>query len=148
MGLRVYLVDNDGKTDSITYGLAGENYKAILKTEILEETQQVKAWSGSKYVGIPEIDNPQATKQPKRKQHTDNYAIYDWRKHNTELEYYWVSALCTNCLESQQIAIRKHNKVSNKKIKQVECPRCKQTNVLNHAKWDGHKYVLVRGNTS
>lgn len=143
MGLRVYLQTKDGKTDSITYGLAGENYTAVIKTEILEESEKVIAWSGSKYVGIPEIDNPQRTPKPKRKCHVDEYVIFDYRKHDTDLEYYWVSALCSNCKESQQIAIKKHSKVSNTKIRKVRCPRCKLKNVLNHAVWDGHKYVTM-----
>lgn len=141
MGLRVYLKDNDGKTDFIDYRLVGQNYQAVIRTEIREESSKVKTYSGSKWVGIPEIDEREALQEllvdpPK------SYKIFDMVKDNTDRDVYWVSALCINCNHSQQISIPLRTKVNRNLINSMTCPRCKVPKSLRYAVWNGVKYVL------
>lgn len=141
MGLRVYLKDNDGKTDFIDYGLAGQNYQAVIRTEIREDSSKVKTFSGSKWVGILEIDEQEALKEllvesPK------SYKIFDMMKDDTDSKVYWVSALCVNCNHSQQISIPLKTKVNKNLINSMTCPRCKVPRTLRHAVWNGVKYVF------
>jgi len=148
MELRVYLILNNGKTDFIDYGLQGKNYRGILRTEIREDSSKVKTYSGSKYVGIPEIDDPvldtSITKiKKKSKKHTTEYEIFNYKVHDTDRDYYWVSALCTNCLESCQVAIPRGEKIDKVALKKLACPKCGLKKSLNQAKWNGHEHVKV-----
>ena len=141
MGLRVYLKDNNGKTDFIDYGLADRNFQSVIRTEIREDSSKVKTFSGSKWVGIPEIDEQEALKElivetPK------SYKIFDMVKDDTDNKVYWVSALCTNCNQSKQIAIPLKTKVNRNLINSMTCPRCKVPKSLRYAVWNGVRYVL------
>ena len=141
MGLRVYLQNNEGETTYIDYGLEGRNYKNIIRTEIREDSSQVKTFSGSKWVGIPEIDEQEALKElvvetPK------SYKVFNMREDDTKNKVYWVSALCTNCNQSQQISIPLKTKVNKNLINSMTCPRCKVPRSLRHAVWNGIKYVI------
>lgn len=143
MTLRVFLIDNDGNTSVHTYGLEAKNHKGILKTEILEDTMKVRAWSGSKFVGLAEFDDPPKPRVKKSKSKTSKYEIFDWHNHDTDNKYYWVSALCSNCNESSQIAIPQGQKVDRNAIKKIPCGKCHCEKTLAYAKYDGHKYVRV-----
>lgn len=145
MGLRVYLKDNDGKTHFIDYGLDSSNYQAIIKTEIREESSKIKTYSGSKYVGIPEIDNPPKIKPNKKsKNKIPDYEIFDSDTHDTDTEYYWVSAICSNCNGTTQVAILKNDKVDKRGFRNLVCPKCLCVKTIHHAKWDGIKYVRIK----
>lgn len=144
MTLRVYLINNDGTTDFIDYGLESSNYKGILKTEIREDSTKVKAWSGSKYVGIPEIDHPPKPKTKKsNKKKIPEYEIFNYKVHDTERDYYWVSALCSNCNESCQVAIPQKQKIDKRGFRYLSCRKCGCEKSLHYAKWDGKKYRTV-----
>jgi len=137
MTLRVYFITNDGSTNYIDYDLVAKNYKGILKTEIREDFTKVKAWSGSKYVGIPEIDNPPIVKKSKESQ----YEIFNYKIHDTDREHYLVSALCSNCNETTQVVIQQKQKIYKKSFKSLVCPKCVVSGGLHYAIWNGIKYV-------
>lgn len=155
MGLRVYLQDNEGKTKFIDYGLEEKNYKAIIRTEIREEKSKIKTFSGSKWVGIPEIDEREALQglvveqkskpKPKKKNQIPQYEIFNFKVHDTDREYYWVSALCSNCLESSQVAIPRKQKIDKRGFKCLSCPKCNVEKSLNYARYDSvkKKYFMV-----
>jgi len=150
MGLRVYLQDNEGETSFIDYGLEETKYKAIIRTEIREEKSKVKTFSGSKYVGIPEIDQAEDQKpKAKTKKKTTNeipqYEIFDYKVHDTENEYYWVSAVCSNCLESTQVVIPRNEKIDKRGFKCLSCPKCSIEKSLHLARYDSvkKKYLMV-----
>lgn len=153
MGLRVYLKSIDGKTDFIDYGLNADNYDAVIKTEIRTETSKVKTYSGSKFVGIPEIDQQiinlekpiiklKTIKNTKSK--IPEYEIYNYKVHDTDREYYWVSALCSNCYENTQVAIPRKQKIDKRGFKCLFCPKCGVEKSLHLAKYDYQKkrYIL------
>ncbi len=71
------------------------------------------------------------------------YQIFNSKFHNTETEYYWVSALCLNCIESTQVAIPRKEKLNDIGFKGLICPKCGSEKSLHHAVWDGKKYVRV-----
>jgi len=155
MGLRVYLQDNDGAMSFIDYGLEGKNYKAVIRTEIREEKSKVKTFSGSKWVGIPEIDEREALqdlvveqkpehKSKKKTNKIPQYEIFDYKVHDTDREYYWVSTICSNCLESTQVAIPRNQKIDKRGFKCLSCPKCSVEKSLHHARYDHGKKKYIR----
>lgn len=151
MGLRVYLRQTDGKTHFIDYGLAAENYDGIIKTEIRTDLSTVKTYSGSKYVGIAEIDNPKSntiTKSKiKHKKKIPEYEIFNYKVHDTDREYYWVSSICSNCNESAQVAIPRKQKIDTRGFKSLFCPKCGIEKTLHYARYNytTKKYVKLTG---
>ena len=135
--LRVYLTDINGKTASHDYELDGSHYDKIIKTEILEETSKVKTWSGSKFVGIPEVD------EQLEKEDDNQYEKFDYKIHDTDNHFYWVSALCSNCNETTQVTIKQGEKVNKLKIKNTPCGKCGCNKTLCQARYDGQKYVRM-----
>ena len=151
MGLRVYLQDNEGDTSFIDYGLEGKNYKAIIRTEIREENSKVKTFSGSKWVGIPEIDERESLqdqkpklKSKKKTNQIPEYEIFNYKIHDTDNDYYWVSTVCSNCLESTQVAIPRNQKIDKRGFKCLSCPKCSVEKSLYLAKYDHGKKKYVR----
>ncbi len=160
MGLRVYLKDNENETTFIDYGLEGKNYKAIIRTEIREEKSKVKTYSGSKWVGIPEIDEKEGLQQlvvkqkskikPKKKTNQiPEYEIFNYKVHDTDREYYWVSVICSNCNDNAQVAIPRKQKIDKRGFKCLFCPKCGIEKSLNLARYDyGKKKYLKVGKHS
>lgn len=139
MTLRVYLKDNDGKTSFIDYGINTENYQSVIKVELYLESSKLKSWMGSKYVGISSIDTPQ-----KQKTSLKNYDVFDLDKHDTDTEFYLASALCSNCNNTTQIAIKKGDKLQSKKLYTIACSKCTLLKTLRFAKWNGHEYKVIK----
>ena len=160
MGLRVYLQTNEGETDFIDYGLEGKNYKSIIRTEIREENSTVKAFSGSKYVGITEIDEKEVLqelvveqkpkiKSKKKTNQIPEYEIFNYKVHDTDREYYWVSVICSNCLNNSQVAIPRKQKIDKRGFKCLFCPKCGVEKSLHLARYDyGKKKYLKVGKQS
>jgi len=144
MTLRVYFEDEDGSVYSVEYGCDASKKAKIIKVELLTDVLKSKTWIGSKYVGIPEIDS-ELDKPKKKKKKTENYEIFDSSVHDTDKNYYWISALCINCQNSAQIAIKKNAKVDRKKLKPLKCPKCKIKGSLRQARWNGHEYKVIKG---
>ncbi|MGI9567069.1 MAG: hypothetical protein ACR2LL_08675 [Nitrosopumilus sp.] len=143
MTLRVYLKQTDGETNFIDFGLNADNYDAVIKTEIREDSNKIKTYSGSKYVGIPEIDDPPKPKPTPKKQKTKTflpeYEIFNYKVHDTDREYYWVSAVCSNCDESCQVAIPRKQKIDRRGFKYLFCPKCGVEKSLHYARWNHQK---------
>lgn len=139
MTLRVYLEDNDGKPHSIDYGLNGEDYQSIIKVEILEDSTKLKTWIGSKFVNISE--SPQS---PKQQTTSKQYEIFDIGLHDTDFKFYWITAMCSNCNQTSQLAIPKGEAVQTKKVSNTPCNRCKISKTLFRVKWNGKEYVRTR----
>lgn len=141
MTLRVYLTDTSGSTGFIDYGLDSKNYSTIVKVEIREDKSTVKTWWDPTDVKFPKTDN---SKSKKKNSKTNSYEIFDQKIHNTETEFYWISAICSNCNHSSQIAIPKGEALQYKKLYKTFCPKCGLLKTLHRAKWDGHQYKVVK----
>lgn len=141
MTLRVFFENKQGETEFQTWGLNAENIEAVLKTEVLEDSEKLKTWSGSKYVGLEEFDNPKETPKktivkPKKKTKLPEYEIFNDKVHDTDREYYWVSALCSNCNDNAQVAIPRKQKIDKRGFKCLSCPKCGVEKSLNLARYD------------
>jgi len=69
------------------------------------------------------------------------YKLFDV---TTDTDYYWISVLCVNCHETQQIGILKGKKVNSSRLKLMTCPRCEIRKTFVQVKWDGLKYVRIK----
>jgi len=137
MTLRVYLTDNTGETAFIDYGINAENYRSITKVELREETSKIK-----NILGVMEIETPKKSNILTSKIKLKNYEIFEPHKHDTDTEFYLMSALCTNCTDTSQIAIKKGEPCQSKKLHNTICPKCNLTKTLRFAKWKGHEYKV------
>ncbi len=70
--------------------------------------------------------------------------IYKEFDYKTDEGYYWISVLCMNCRQSQQIAIKKSIAVNSSRLKLMNCPRCEVRGTLKRADWDGNRYQVVK----
>lgn len=154
MTLRVYVEHDDGEKRFIDYGLEASTIKSVFKVEVLQDESKVKTWMGSKWTGIKSVDDElkardkqeeiqKAKKLLEEKQPKSKYEIYDYKKHDTDHIWYWVSALCTNCNNSRQIVIKKGEPIIPNQFKLLNCDRCGVKGSLRYARWDGHKYVIA-----
>jgi len=149
MTLRVYLRQPDGKTHFIDYGLNADNYDGIIKTELRTESSKVKTYSGSKWVGIPEIDHPitltKTIHKNKQKKKLPEYEIFNHKVHDTDREYYWVSCVCSNCYHNTQAAIPRKQKIDKRGFKCLICPKCGVEKSLHYARYNylTKKHVVV-----
>jgi len=139
MTLRVYLKDHNGGTDFIDYGINAENYQSIIKVELREETSKVK-----NILGVIEIATPQRSNTLTPKTSLKNYEIFESQKHDTDAEFYWMSALCSNCNNTSQIAIKKRESIQSKKLHNTICPKCNLIKTLRFAKWNGHEFKVTK----
>lgn len=139
MTLRVYLKDNEGKTSFIDYGINAENYQSVIKVELYAEASKLKSILDSLEIETPKRSN---TLTPKTS--LKNYEIFDLDKHDTDTKFYLASALCSNCNNTTQIAIKKGNKLQSKKLYTIACSKCTLVKTLRFAKWNGHEYKVMK----
>ncbi len=74
----------------------------------------------------------------------DPKPTYKQFDYTTDGDYYWISALCSNCKDHSQIAILKGKKINSSRLLLMKCTRCKVVGTLHQAIWNGQMYVKIK----
>lgn len=99
----------------------------VLRKEIIKE-----------YIELSSNNTNQVCGQPKK-----DKATYKEFNYKTDEGYYWISVLCSNCLEDKQIGVLLGIKVNSSRLKFLACPKCKVKGTLSQAFWNGKYYVKI-----
>lgn len=73
----------------------------------------------------------------------DKKPTYKEFNYKTDDEYYWISVLCSNCLDNRQIGVKLGVKVNKSRLKFLSCSKCKVKGTLSQARWNGKVYEVV-----